>query len=67
MLPILGTYVPSQVCVICSDAAMAACEAFGMRLTQKGIYNDGSGMYAYYDARESLRCFVELLHSFPKG
>lgn len=48
------------------DKAQAACEAFGMKMVQKGIYNDGSGMYVYYDARESLHCFVELLHSFPK-
>ena len=46
------------------EEAMAKCEAFGMTLTQKGNYGDGSGMYAYYDARKQLNCFVELLHSF---
>lgn len=49
------------------NAAMAACEAFGMKMTQKGIYGDGSGMYVYYDARETLHCFIELLHTFPKA
>ncbi len=46
------------------DAAIEKCEAQGMTLTQKGIYADGSGMYAYFDARASLKIFVELLHSF---
>ena len=46
------------------EDAMKKCEAFGMKLTQKGNYNDGSGMYAYFDGREQVNCFVELLHSF---
>ena len=48
------------------EEAMKKCEDFGMKLTQVGNYGDGSGMYAYYDAREQLNCFVELLHSFKK-
>ena len=46
------------------DAAIAKCEAAGMKLTQKGLYADASGIYAYLDARDSLKIFVELLHSF---
>ncbi|NLO86289.1 MAG: VOC family protein [Clostridiales bacterium] len=46
------------------DAACKACESFGMKLTQKGLYGDASGAYAYYDARETLHCFIELLSSF---
>ena len=46
------------------EEAMAKCEAFGMTMTQKGNYGDGSGMYVYYDARKQVGCFIELLHSF---
>ncbi len=46
------------------DASMKKCEEFGFKMTQKGNYGDGSGMYVYYDAREQLNCFIELLHSF---
>ena len=41
-----------------------ACQEFGMVLTQWGNYGDGSGAYAYFDATESLNCFIELLCSF---
>jgi catechol 2,3-dioxygenase-like lactoylglutathione lyase family enzyme len=43
--------------------AVAACEAFGMKLAQTGEYGDGSGRYAYLDADDSLKTLVELLES----
>ena len=46
------------------EESIRKCEAFGMKLVQKGNYGDGSGMYAYLDARKQLDCYVELLHSF---
>ncbi len=48
------------------DATTKKCEEFGMKLTQKGIYNDASGAYAYFDAKEDLGCFIELLCTFEK-
>lgn len=46
------------------DEAIAKCEAAGLKLTQKGLYGDGSGIYAYFDGMDTVKCFVELLHSF---
>ena len=46
--------------------AMEDCKAFGLKLTQWGYYGDGSGAYAYFDAREKLSCFIELLCRFKK-
>lgn len=46
------------------DEAIAKCEAAGLKLTQKGFYGDGSGIYAYFDGMDTVKCFVELLHSF---
>lgn len=46
--------------------AIKACEENGYKMTMKGYYGDGSGIYIYYDARETLGCFVELLHSFDE-
>ena len=46
---------------------MRACKEFGMILTQWGNYGDGSGAYAYFDATDSLKCFVELLCSFKRA
>lgn len=44
--------------------AIRACQEFGMKLTQRGKYNDASGEYAYLDSRGQLGCFVELLCSY---
>ena len=38
----------------------------GFELIQNGTYGDGSGAYAYFDCREKLGCFCELLCSFKK-
>lgn len=44
--------------------AMEDMNAQGFELTQFGYYGDASGAYAYFDATEKLKCFVELLCSF---
>ena len=46
------------------EAAIEKCRDFGMKLTQFGKYNDASGAYAYFDAREQLGCYIELLCTF---
>ncbi|GHU65446.1 hypothetical protein FACS1894184_01240 [Clostridia bacterium] len=43
--------------------AVAACEAFGMKLEQTGEYGDASGRYAYVNADDSLKVLIELLES----
>ncbi len=48
------------------DKGIQKCEAAGLKLVQKGLYNDQSGAYAYFDAMEPLGCFIELLCSFRK-
>jgi len=46
------------------DGKIAACQEFGMTLTQRGKYRDASGEYAYLDATKDLKCFIELLESY---
>lgn len=46
--------------------AMEDMKAQGYKLTQFGYYGDGNGAYAYFDATEQLKCFIELLCSFKK-
>lgn len=46
-----------------SKAKVAAAEAAGLKLVQRGVYGDGSGEYNYLDAPE-LKCIVELLESY---
>lgn len=48
-----------------TEKKVLSCEAFGLRCIQRGRYGDGSGEYAYFDAREQLKCFVETLESYP--
>jgi len=48
------------------DERIAACENLGMICTQRGVYGDGSGEYAYLDATADLKCFIELLESYNK-
>ncbi|MCL2093179.1 MAG: VOC family protein [Treponema sp.] len=48
------------------DKAVAAFEAAGMELVQRGLYGDASGEYAYMDATEDLKCIVELLESYKR-
>ena len=47
-----------------TDEKIAAAEKFGMVLTQRGKYGNGSGEYAYLDATKDLKCWVELLESY---
>ena len=37
------------------------CEEWGMKLSQRGEYRRGDGRYAFLDATDSLKMFVELL------
>jgi catechol 2,3-dioxygenase-like lactoylglutathione lyase family enzyme len=46
------------------DEKIAACEAFGAPLVQRGKYGDASGEYAYVDATADLKCFIELLENY---
>lgn len=46
------------------DGKIRACELAGMPCTQRGKYGDASGEYAYIDARQDLKCFIELLENY---
>lgn len=43
-----------------------SCEAWGMKLLQKGEYRRGNGRYAFLDALDDLKVVVELLESDDK-
>ena len=45
------------------NKAIERCEQWGMTLEQKGEYRRGNGRYAYLNALEDLKIFVELLES----
>ncbi|MBQ4639189.1 MAG: VOC family protein [Clostridia bacterium] len=47
-----------------TDRMILNCEALGMQCVQRGKYGDGSGEYAYMDATEEWKCFIETLESF---
>lgn len=47
-----------------TDEKVIACEAMGFPCTQRGKYGDGGGEYAYFDATETLKCFIETLESY---
>jgi len=47
-----------------TKAAVASCEAFGMKLEQTGLYGDASGCYTYMSAEEQLKVMIELLESY---
>lgn len=49
-----------------TEKKVVSCEAFGMPCLQRGKYGDGSGEYAYFDARKQLKCFIETLESYPR-
>lgn len=38
-------------------------EGAGIPMVQKGEYRRGNGRYAYFDARQTLKMFIELLES----
>ncbi len=46
------------------DSKVLLCENFGMKCLQRGKYSDGSGEYTYMDAKNDLKCIIELLESF---
>lgn len=46
------------------DEKIKACEQMGMPLAQRGKYGDGSGEYAYLNAFDDLKCYIELLTSY---
>ena len=43
---------------------LTLCTSLGMPCAQRGKYSDGSGEYAYVDATQQLKCFIETLESF---
>ncbi|MDR0248399.1 MAG: VOC family protein [Oscillospiraceae bacterium] len=47
-----------------TDGVIASAEGLGMRLAQRGKYGDGGGEYAYLDATDTLKCFIETLESY---
>ena len=49
-----------------TDEKIAALKAQGIECIQRGKYGDGGGQYAYFDARDTLKCFLESLESFDK-
>lgn len=49
-----------------TEEAVKACEALGMKVVQRGFYDDKSGQYTYLDGGDIFKCFVELLESFPR-
>ncbi|MCR4885199.1 MAG: VOC family protein [Clostridiales bacterium] len=50
-----------------TDKKILAMEKNGFPCVQRGKYGDGGGEYAYFDARQQLKCFVETLESYPKS
>ncbi len=46
------------------DGKVLALEKFGMNCVQRGKYGNAGGEYAYMDAREDLKCFIELLENY---
>lgn len=42
-------------------------EGFGVPMVQKGEYRRGNGRYAYFDARETLKMYFELLENDESG
>ena len=49
-----------------TEKKVLSLENFGPKCIQRGKYGDGCGEYAYFDANEQLKCFVETLESYPK-
>jgi catechol 2,3-dioxygenase-like lactoylglutathione lyase family enzyme len=46
------------------DEKIKAMELNGYPCVQRGKYGSGNGEYAYCDATDGLKCFVELLESY---
>ena len=46
------------------DEKIRVCELAGMKCTQRGKYGNATGEYAYMDATEDLKCFIELLEDY---
>ena len=47
-----------------TDEKVLVCENLGFACTQRGKYGDGGGEYAYLDATQQLKCFIETLESY---
>lgn len=47
-----------------TDQMILNCEAMGMKCVQRGKYGDGGGEYAYMDATDQWKCFIETLESY---
>ncbi len=46
------------------DQKILACEEMGIQCVQRGKYGNAKGEYAYMDARDDLKCIVELLENY---
>lgn len=49
-----------------TEEAIKECEALGMKVVQRGLYDDQSGQYTYLDGGSIFKCVIELLESFHK-
>jgi len=47
-----------------TEKKLLLCQDFGLPPVQRGKYGDGSGEYAYLDANQDLKCFIETLESY---
>ena len=47
-----------------TEQMVMACEGFGLPCVQHGVYGDASGEYAYMDATDKLKCFIETLENY---
>jgi catechol 2,3-dioxygenase-like lactoylglutathione lyase family enzyme len=48
------------------DDKIRAGEQFGFSCVQRGKYGNAGGEYAYLDAREDLKCYIELLENYSR-
>ncbi len=49
-----------------TEKAVKECEAIGLKMVQRGTYDDKSGQYTYLDGNDVCGCIIELLESFKK-
>lgn len=49
-----------------TEEAVKECEKIGLKVVQRGFYDDRSGQYTYLDATDVCGCIIELLESFHK-
>jgi len=46
------------------DGKVKILEGHGMKCVQRGKYGNGGGEYAYMDAKDDLKCILELLENY---